>query len=405
MRILLVNTWYYPNMKGGAEQSVKLLAENLYKNGNVVGVLTADAIVENQNPEIINGVAVYRVKSYIYEEPISLIQKITRKSNDIKYTKNSKKILDVLERYKPDVIHSNSLMGFSTYIWQLAKSLNIPVIHTLRDYSLLSPRGVYETSSQATFPYNIFLKYYAERNKKASQDVSYVTAPSEFTLKLHTKNGYFSDISAECVVNAVDVNLQFVRKQIEKRKKNGKKKKTLIFAGRLLEIKGIKLLLDAFSLIQDTNTNLVICGEGNLSKIVEAATQNDNRIIYMGQLSQQELSIQYQKADVAVFPSLWDEPFGRIIIEANKYGLPVVASNHGGIPEIMNTIGGGVVFTLDTPECLSDAISNVLLNNTNIYFDNILSNIEKYNILSQIRSFETIYLELKKRDRYEDKNK
>lgn len=392
-------------MKGGAEQSVKLLAENLYKNGNVVGVLTADAIVENQNPEIINGVAVYRVKSYIYEEPISLIQKITRKSNDIKYTKNSKKILDVLERYKPDVIHSNSLMGFSTYIWQLAKSLNIPVIHTLRDYSLLSPRGVYETSSQATFPYNIFLKYYAERNKKASQDVSYVTAPSEFTLKLHTKNGYFSDISAECVVNAVDVNLQFVRKQIEKRKKNGKKKKTLIFAGRLLEIKGIKLLLDAFSLIQDTNTNLVICGEGNLSKIVEAATQNDNRIIYMGQLSQQELSIQYQKADVAVFPSLWDEPFGRIIIEANKYGLPVVASNHGGIPEIMNTIGGGVVFTLDTPECLSDAISNVLLNNTNIYFDNILSNIEKYNILSQIRSFETIYLELKKRDRYEDKNK
>ena len=43
MRVLIVNTFYYPNMQGGAEQSVKLLAENLLKQGHTVAVYCADA--------------------------------------------------------------------------------------------------------------------------------------------------------------------------------------------------------------------------------------------------------------------------------------------------------------------------------------------------------------------------
>lgn len=43
MRVLIVNTFYYPNMQGGAEQSVKLLAENLLRHGNTVAIYCADA--------------------------------------------------------------------------------------------------------------------------------------------------------------------------------------------------------------------------------------------------------------------------------------------------------------------------------------------------------------------------
>ena len=50
---------------------------------------------------------------------------------------------------------------------------------------------------------------------------------------------------------------------------------------------------------------------------------------------------QYIKADVLVVPSIWDEPFGRVVIEGNSYGLPVICSNKGGIPEIINEMCSG----------------------------------------------------------------
>ena len=55
MRVLIVNTFYYPNMQGGAEQSVKLLAENFLKHGNTVAIYCADAKDGKKTVEEING--------------------------------------------------------------------------------------------------------------------------------------------------------------------------------------------------------------------------------------------------------------------------------------------------------------------------------------------------------------
>ena len=60
MRVLIVNTFYYPNMQGGAEQSVKLLAENLLRHGNTVAIYCADAKEGQKTVEEINGITVYR---------------------------------------------------------------------------------------------------------------------------------------------------------------------------------------------------------------------------------------------------------------------------------------------------------------------------------------------------------
>ncbi|WP_277406421.1 hypothetical protein [Lacrimispora xylanisolvens] len=60
MRILIVNTFYYPNMQGGAEQSVKLLAEGLVKKGHEVGIYSVDLRDGICEADIHNGVKIYR---------------------------------------------------------------------------------------------------------------------------------------------------------------------------------------------------------------------------------------------------------------------------------------------------------------------------------------------------------
>ena len=87
MRVLIVNTFYYPNMQGGAEQSVKLLAENLLRHGNTVAIYCADAKEGQKTVEEINGITVYRCTTgkfdlykYSYKKnSVSALEKVTQK--------------------------------------------------------------------------------------------------------------------------------------------------------------------------------------------------------------------------------------------------------------------------------------------------------------------------------------
>ena len=394
MNILILNSWYYPNMKGGAEQSVKLLAENLHRDGHNVTVLTADARKESTiQPEDINGVAVYRLHTNLMAASTSFIQKVIQKQYQIKYTKKNKQIDKILDKVKPDIIHTNSLNGFSFHIWKYFSVRNIPIVHTLRDYSICSPRGINEDSSKQSFPYKVFLNYYGYRNKQNSRWVSCVTAPSDYTLNNIIGKGYFKTSERICVPNAIPIDFEKTKALISDKINRKCDIKRVLFAGRLLKIKGIELLLDAFSLIDNDDFRLIVCGEGDLTDLVKQRSKLDKRICYKGMLTNRELENEYMLADLVVFPSLWDEPFGRIIIEANCYGTAVLASDKGGIPEIMHNLGGGEMLTEYSAEYLAKKIQNLITNPNHDYYDNILKNIQKYSINTQINNFSKIYTE------------
>lgn len=396
MRILIVNSWYYPNMKGGAEQSVRLLAEGLKTKGHDVAILSADAEDNGKTCDVIDKIKIYRLRTYITKKPKSLIEKIDRKLKDIEQKHYKVQINNILNDFKPSVLHTNSLSGLSLYVWEIAHFNSIPIVHTLRDYCLCSPKGILEDTMNNKFPYRFFLDYYAQQCRERTQYVDCVTAPSTYILEAHYKRGYFTSAQKETVVNAVDVDLFDVETRIKERIKRKKDTIDILFAGRLLEIKGIRLLIEAFSLMKNKRYRLIVCGEGDFDEFVKEAERKDKRILYKGNLTQEKLSEEYMNADVVVFPSLWDEPFGRIIIEANKYGVPVVASRHGGIPEIIETIGGGVIFERDTPECLADTIEKLIYSDQLVYYKGICSNLNKFSLNIQLQLFEKIYSNLLK---------
>lgn len=121
-----------------------------------------------------------------------------------------------------------------------------------------------------------------------------------------------------------------------------KKTFNLLFVGRLIKEKGIKILLQVMRNFKE-DTKLIIAGDGPLRDEIIKEVQQSGNIRFVGKLSGSELVNYYNLSDLLVVPSIHDEGFGRVILEALSCGIPVLASNRGSIPEAMDSSVGKMV--------------------------------------------------------------
>ncbi len=398
MKILLLNSWYYPNLKGGAEHSVKLLAENLAKKGHDVAVFTIDSEEEKIVKDYIEGVTIYRGtgglynirKAYRFNK--SIMESIRNKYFEIRNYSIITELSRVYEVFAPDIVHINCIAGISMSAILYFHLKQVPIVYTLRDYFLDNPKNIIEKVSWTNLPKKIMLALYQRYTKNKSSYVNAVTAPSTFTLNYYLNNGYFKNaIHKECIVNSVTIKMSDVDFFIQEKRKHTKR--NFMYAGNITETKGIKPMLTAF--MQTTcDTSLFICGSGNLYGYVEECAKKDKRIKIMGKLTPEELSQVYKNSDIMIVPSLWAEPFGRVVIEAAQHGLYVIGSDNGGIPEIIRTIGCGRICNVNDIGSFKDVLEKTFDMNMEDTFSNIKKNIKRYSIEHQINDFETLYSKL-----------
>lgn len=154
--------------------------------------------------------------------------------------------------------------------------------------------------------------------------------------------------------NCIDTN-HFQRVLDENKLKNYREKhgikeddKVVIFVGRLSKEKGVDKVLDAVIALDRPDIKLVIVGSLIYNVNIQDEYQQmlhkkaeilGDRVVFTGYISQDELPAYYSMADVAVLPSMWDEPAGLTMIEAMACGLPVITTNSGGIPEYVGSRG------------------------------------------------------------------
>ena len=152
-----------------------------------------------------------------------------------------------------------------------------------------------------------------------------------------------------------------------------KDEKVLIFAGRLTREKGIKELLLAIKEInQVSNFKLLVVGsfffdtevKNDFDKELQSIlTDIKDKVIFTGYIRHEEISKVYAISDIAVLPSLWDDPAPLTIIESMASGLPIITTDSGGIPEYAKN---GCAFILKRDENLVQNLSikiRELLNN------------------------------------------
>ncbi len=127
----------------------------------------------------------------------------------------------------------------------------------------------------------------------------------------------------------------------------------VLFVGRLIEEKGIIELLEATKK-WDKNIVLTVVGIGPLSSLVQKAAKESKNIKFVGNLTQDELPIYYSGSDILIVPSVHEEGFGRVILEALACGTPIIGSRRGAIPEAMDESVGKLIDV--NPESIKQAV-------------------------------------------------
>jgi glycosyltransferase involved in cell wall biosynthesis len=122
---------------------------------------------------------------------------------------------------------------------------------------------------------------------------------------------------------------------------------TVGYAGRLIESKGLLDLLEAVRRL-DSPVELLLLGNGELRERLAGQPIPGSSVRVLDGLQHDQMAAGYAQLDVLVLPSrttpTWKEQFGRVIIEALWCGVPVVGSDSGEIPWLIELTGGGLVF-------------------------------------------------------------
>lgn len=228
----------------------------------------------------------------------------------------------------------------------------------------------------------------SDQNKKIISSVKGIFAVSNFIKNEILKVGVKSDI--RIVYNGLDPNLFNTSNIVPiNRKELGFKELDFIavFWGRLVANKGIKELLQAFLLLKKhKDIKLLIIGAINfedsenqsnsfVEELKKIATDLDGHVTFTGFIPYNNIANYLLAANVAVIPSHINEAFGMTCIEACAVGLPVIATNDGGIPE---TLVDQKHILLDVSPQLPQLIANAILeikNNYSSYQGNSLKRI------------------------------
>jgi len=135
----------------------------------------------------------------------------------------------------------------------------------------------------------------------------------------------------------------------------------LLFVGRLEKIKGVEFLIQAISFIIKVfpQTTLTIVGDGhnktdlcNLTKKL----QLEKYIHFRGWVEHKDLNTYYEKASIVVIPSVVPENFPTVCNEAMSAGRPVIGTNVGGIPEIIDDEVNGYLVEPENPEQIAEKV-------------------------------------------------
>lgn len=132
------------------------------------------------------------------------------------------------------------------------------------------------------------------------------------------------------------------------------------FAGRLVEEKGLDLLLHALGYFPDVR--LEVAGDGPMRERWEILAGNlgvGDRVTFHGHVPFQRVAEIYCRAAVVCVPSRWNEPFGYAVAEGMALGRPVVATPRGSLPELLAE-GRGFVADDATPSALTAALERAL---------------------------------------------
>ncbi len=337
MKVLFVSTLYYPNGIGGAEQTVKLLAEGLVRAGDeaVVVSLASDRQLAFR---VVEGVRAHYVPLFNLYFPYSgahrpswarAVWQLLETSNPVM----AARLGALVDREAPDLVHVHNASGFSCAIWaQLAKR-GVPVVQTLHDrYTVCSNSAMHRNGHNCT-KRCLHCRILCAPRLRLSRKVDALTTVSAHLWQRISANapGAFAGVALRRVIHGCNED---VAPKATVLHPDPTVPLRLGFLGRLQPIKGVEVLLKAAERIGPQKLQVRVGGTGE----TQYESQLRERfagpgVEFLGHVAAADF---LSDIDFLVAPSIWEEALPRVVHEAFAYGVPVIASAIGGFPEMIS---------------------------------------------------------------------
>lgn len=298
---------------------------------------------------------------------------IFRIVNEItKYCKNEK--IDII------VMHPDGLLCNIVYV--LLKKKNPKVKFVRYIHSCFDKYGFRNSDNLLK---NKLIKIYMQKAINVSDSIIFVSDAAKMSF---IKNFKIEDSKIKRIYNGADDI--FYEKPLNLQRNSDKIR--LIFIGRLSIVKGVDILLHAFSKLDQNKYELTIVGDGvekqNLETIVKKL--NITNVKFVGR---QESVIEWlDNADIFVYPSICEESFGISVVEAMSRGCIPITFKKGGLPEIIiNGKNGFLVDNINSDD-LSKTIDTILI--TKELIDNAIDTSKRFSLKNTINELEEYYKKL-----------
>jgi len=349
MKVCMLTWEYPPRIVGGIARHCKGLAKALVNQGVEVHVVTLDFPGAPEYEEI-DGVKIYRVRPEIGHP--NFLTWVMLFNHFLE-----KRIANITDEIDYDLIHIHD--------WLVAPS-GIAAKHFLKKPLIVTVHSTEHGRSGLHIPDSFTIDSW---EWWATYEASKIIVTSN-SLK-HEVCGHFHLPweKVEIIPNGIDIekfNVPVDKIAVKGRYGISPNEKLILYVGRLVPQKGVEYLIQAVPMIAGKypNAKFLIVGEGWLRDYLESLAQSTGhrwRITFTGFIPDHEVVALMKSADVLVVPSVY-EPFGIVALEGMAAGVPVVASQVGGLSEVIEHDKSGVFVYPRNPESIAWGVDHVLSN-------------------------------------------
>lgn len=381
MKILMVNKFLYPN--GGSETYIFKLGEQLQKEGHEVQYFG----MEHEGRIVGNHAECYTSNMDFHT---GKLQKLLYPFRIIYSREAKKKITVVLRDFQPDVVHLNNInfqltpsVIYAVRDYEKKSGRKIKLVFTAHDYQWVCPNHMMRIPSTGEICFacrdgnflqctknrcihdskvksligTIEAKLYDRRKTYGMVDA--IICPSEFMKKQLDTNPVLAEktIMLHNFIDALSDKFQdetVTRKQPEDiQDQQMNKKDYVVYFGRFSEEKGTRTLLEACKALPQIP--FIFAGTGPLEEEVNQVENVENRGFVTGDALRKLIA----EARFSVYPSEWYENCPFSVMESQMYGTPVLASDLGGAPELVQAGKTGELFRGGDVEELTEHIRDL----------------------------------------------
>ncbi|MFK0735291.1 MAG: glycosyltransferase family 4 protein [Gloeotrichia echinulata GP01] len=351
MKILVLSWEFPPRIVGGISRHVAELYPELVKLGHEIHLITVESRQASLY-ELVEGVHIHRVSvdtaKDFFHWVVNLNESMGRHGGKL-----------MLEEGPFDLIHAHDWLVGDAAI-ALKHNFKVPLIATIHATEYGRSNGINTETQSYIHGKETLLADNAWRVIVCSEYMR-----SEVERALHSPGEkvdvIYNGIRAEKKQHHQDFHAQDFRRRFAE-----DDEKIVYYVGRMTYEKGVSLLLDAAPKVlweMGGNVKFVIVGGGNTDNLKRQAWDLGiwHKCYFTGFLSDEYLDKFQTIADCGVFPSLY-EPFGIVALESFASRVPVVVSNTGGFPEVVQHTKTGIVTLVNNPDSIAWGILEVLKN-------------------------------------------